>query len=125
MFVASVYSQIKLESMIIMEATSFTLTASSLVNEWILNNTRLCIATKRGLSGSPHFIWFERGRGVDTNLPLLHVAHHELDKNVDILYIGNEAKQTLAYVLLDTNDRLDIEETSGSLDRYYNSYDIA
>lgn len=101
----------------------YLLTASNMLNEWIIKHSRLCLATKRGLNGSPFFRWFERGTD-EYDLPITHVMVLELKHNVDILWIGDSMKNTLACVTLTDGEQLLIEEKPGlvPLSSYYPSY---
>lgn len=106
-----------------MASNGYTLTGSEMLNEWILKHDRICIATKRGLSGSPFYRWFTRGRD-EYDTPLTQVLLIELKKNVDIAWLGGANKEPLASVTLTDDEHLLIEETRNtrSLSNYYPSF---
>jgi len=108
-----------------MASKGYTLTASEMLNNWILKYDRICIATKRGINGNPHKIWFRRGRSeFDDASPLTHVLFNELKRSVDIAWLGGPMLENLASVTLLEDGNLLIEESNQlvSLDHYYPSY---
>lgn len=105
-----------------MQNDSYALTASDMINEWILKYDRLGIATKRGLSGESFIMWFERGVAVDGGKPLLQAALKELQKFVNIAYICGPQKENLASVTMDQFGMLDVKEEFGVLGSYYKSF---
>lgn len=106
-----------------MASNSYTLTDSKMLNEWILKHDRLCIATKRGLSGTPFYHWFTKGRN-QFEFPLTHALHNELKRNVDIAWLGGPNMEPLASVILTDDDQLLVEETinARSLSNHYPSF---
>jgi hypothetical protein len=106
-----------------MAMNGYTLTDSKMFNQWILNNQKLCIATKRGF-GNPTFLWFEKGRSVnDDTTPITLALLNELKKFVDIAWIGDQDLNKLASVILtDEDTMLEVEESQGVLNRGYNSH---
>lgn len=106
-------------------ANKGVLTGSNLMNEFILNHKKICIATKRGLNSAPHYIWFEHGQAVlSPNEPLTHALHFELTKNVDIAWIGGPNLERLASVTLCSDGMLQIEtcDKLKTLSEHFTSY---
>lgn len=101
----------------------YILTDSKMLNNWILSYDRICIATKRGISGSPHFVWFTKGRD-SYGRALTHMLHTELTSMVDIAWLGGPNKERLAAVTLDEREFLDVElvVNKRSLESHYVSF---
>jgi hypothetical protein len=104
-------------------SNGYTLTGSDLLNEMILKHEKICIATKRGLSGTPFYRWFTRGRD-QFETPLTYALHAEVTNYVDVAWIGGPNKERLASVVLAGDGMLEIEESENtrSLDNYYKSF---
>lgn len=105
-----------------MQNNGYALTASDMINEWILKFPRLGIATKRGLCDGSFIIWSERGLTVDGDKPILQAVLKELQKFVNIAYIIGPNKENLASVTMDQFGMLDVTEESGTLGSYYKSF---
>jgi hypothetical protein len=61
-----------------------------------------CIATKRGLSPRPYFLWFENGKSLDITFGNVNnVLIDELTHHVDIVWIGDQDKDPIASVVME------------------------